>query len=150
MTARIDIRSDALARRLEQLADHWQGWEDFWPEAEEAIQRRESIWLRRQGEGSWPPLSPGYAKAKAKARPGRPMLVYDGDLRRVLTTDAFTVARTSRELWMSTSQSGAGYHRSGTSKMPARDPIAPIDRLAAGIGQRARIWARHAQLGMFA
>lgn len=33
-----------------------------------------------RGGSSWPALSEAYARRKAQARPGRPLLVYDGDL----------------------------------------------------------------------
>lgn len=151
MTQRVDIRgADEAIVRLETYGRRISDWLDFWDDAEDAVQRRERIWLSRQGEGTWPPLSKAYAARKARERPGKPMLVYDGDLRDVLTSDKFTVARTPRELWMQTRQSGAGFHHTGTGKMPKRDPIAPLDRLAAGIGQRGRQWVQYARLGMFA
>lgn len=40
----------------------------------------------KTGAFGWPPLSPDYAAYKAKKRPGRKMLVFDGNLRRSLTT----------------------------------------------------------------
>lgn len=71
--------------------------------------------------GTWAPLSPPYARWKAKRRPGRPILVFDGDLRDSMTK----VNNGVYEVWnrgfvVGTAVPYATYHQNGTPTMPAR------------------------------
>jgi phage gpG-like protein len=71
--------------------------------------------------GKWAPLSPPYARFKARVRPGRPILVFDGDLRREMTVPGKGVY----EVWpkgmtVGTDIDYAKYHQKGTPNMPAR------------------------------
>ena len=89
---------------------------------------------------SWAPLSPAYASWKNSAYPGRPLLVLTGRMR-----DSFRAG--SRDLIYNRKQQGqgnfghkrlplgtrvpyAGYHQSGTSKMPRR-PLFVVNRQIA-------------------
>jgi phage gpG-like protein len=74
--------------------------------------------------GKWSPLSPPYGRWKARVRPGRPILVFDGDLRREMTTPGKGVY----QVWRSGMTVGsdlpyAQYHQNGTPGMPARPLI---------------------------
>lgn len=74
--------------------------------------------------GRWAPLSDAYAKRKQIERPGRPLLVYDGDLRRGMTSHVEGIFEvTSRSVTTGISDEIAGYHHRGTPKMPARPLI---------------------------
>ena len=71
--------------------------------------------------GRWAPLSPRYARFKARVRPGRPLLVFDGDLRREMTVPEkgiYDVWRTG--MTVGTDLPHAQYHQNGTPNMPAR------------------------------
>lgn len=80
-----------------------------------------------RGEGgSWAPLSPAYAAAKARRFPGRPILEASGRMKGSLTQaghpDSFRrITRTSYE--RGTSVPYASAHATGTSRMPARPPV---------------------------
>lgn len=74
--------------------------------------------------GKWSPLSPPYARWKARVRPGRPILVFDGDLRREMTVPGEGIY----DVWRSGMKVGtaieyATYHQNGTPGMPARPLI---------------------------
>lgn len=73
----------------------------------------------------WEELTEPYRRIKASARPGAPVLVYDGRLR-----DSFigetgdTIKRIGKQqAFFGTSVPYAGYHQYGTSRMVARPPI---------------------------
>jgi phage gpG-like protein len=71
--------------------------------------------------GRWVALSPRYAAWKAKVRPGRPILVFDGDLRETMTSARSGIF----EVWdkgftVGTDLPYARYHQDGTPTMPAR------------------------------
>ena len=74
--------------------------------------------------GKWSPLSPPYARWKARVRPGRPILVFDGDLKKEMTTPGQGIY----DVWRSGMRVGtdidyAIYHQNGTPGMPARPLI---------------------------
>ncbi|AMM44474.1 hypothetical protein BARRETLEMON_12 [Arthrobacter phage BarretLemon] len=79
--------------------------------------------------GRWAPLSPPYARWKEKRRPGRPILVFDGDLR-----DSMTKPNTGiYEIWdkgfvVGTALPYATFHQNGTPIMPARPIIGSVRR----------------------
>lgn len=95
-----------------------------------------------RGEGgSWAPLSPAYAAAKARRFPGRPILEASGRMKGSLTQqghpDSFRrITRNSYE--RGTSVPYASAHATGTSRMPARAPIgvteADLDRWSVSLG----------------
>lgn len=79
----------------------------------------------------WAPLSEAYAKRKKKRRPGRKILVYDGDLRRSLTNlnnpeHVATYAKQPNGNWIlrsgATNQVGR-YHLEGSPTLPVRKPM---------------------------
>lgn len=81
---------------------------------------------------AWPALSPAYAKQKAKKYPGRKILVMTGALRDGVSTESpghvAQTANVGEGRWLLTLGAVGPYwwtfHVTGTSKMPARDPIA--------------------------
>lgn len=76
------------------------------------------------GSGGWAPLSPKYAAWKARHFPGAPVLVRSGDLRDSLTSRPFGIDVVDRlTAVFGTGVEYAGYHQSGTPKMPARKPM---------------------------
>ena len=71
--------------------------------------------------GKWSPLSRDYGRWKATVRPGRPLLVFDGDLKREMTVRGHGVdVVTPTSMTVGTDLSYARYHQQGTTRMPAR------------------------------
>lgn len=112
-------------RRLRGFAAQLVDLRPFWPTAARIARG----WLKRQmdSEGSWggdpwEPLSPSYAAYKAATRPGRPMLWYDGPLRRAVFAPRRIARPDSLELVIE--EPKAAFHQEGTRRMPAR-PIIP-------------------------
>lgn len=74
--------------------------------------------------GRWSPLSPPYARWKARVRPGRPILVFDGDLKREMTVPGKGVYQVWRSgMTVGSDLDYAKYHQNGTPGMPARPLI---------------------------
>lgn len=79
--------------------------------------------------GKWSPLSPPYARWKARVRPGRPVLVFDGMLRRDMTLTSQGVYDVwGKGMRVGTDLPYAKYHQNGTPGMPARPLIGPARR----------------------
>jgi len=77
------------------------------------------------GGGRWQSLSPSYAKRKRRLRPGRKILVWDGDLRKSLTRRGGEhIQRSYRSrrwvLSVGTSNRVAEYHETGGGNLPRR------------------------------
>jgi phage gpG-like protein len=122
-------------RRLLAYGQRLGDFTRFWPLVVEAFTRRNLIWYEREGEG-WEPLSEPYARWKAVAFPGKPILVRTGDLRRSLTeADQALLAATPRELFLGTDVEYASWHLHGTDSMPARRPLIPALRLAGAVAR---------------
>ena len=76
--------------------------------------------------GSWAPLSPAYAKYKAIAFAGQPILRATTSLYESLTSSGghdSVLRMDAQELTIGTQREGATAHQRGTPKMPARPPI---------------------------
>ncbi|QNJ59581.1 hypothetical protein SEA_KING2_11 [Arthrobacter phage King2] len=79
--------------------------------------------------GRWAPLSPPYASYKDRVRPGRPILVFDGDLREGLTVPGKGIFETyDKGFVVGTDLHYAKYHQKGTPIMPARPLFGSIRR----------------------
>lgn len=101
---------------------------------------RMAVWVRtvvfaqtfenRGPAGSpWPALSPRYAGWKARVRPGAPLMVFDGDLRRSMTSPrggVFEVSATGFEV--GTDVPYARYHQDGGGSLPRRLLIGDVTR----------------------
>ena len=84
---------------------------------EELIDHEEELFAS-EGHGEWPALDPMTVAAKGSGR----LLVDTGQLLADLTSNsAIRIEDDSVEV--STSHPAAGYLRSGTSRMPRRDPV---------------------------
>lgn len=117
-------------RRLRGLSAQLLDWRPFWPIAG----RIARSWVKRQFESQgsfggtpWAPLTMAYAKEKTRKRPGRPLLVYDGDLRRdVLGRYGLRLEGQPTAFDLVLRNEVAAYHQTGTGAMPARPIIPPI------------------------
>lgn len=71
--------------------------------------------------GRWSPLSPPYKRYKDRVRPGRPILVFNGDLKQEMTSTKHGIYETwGTGFTVGTGNPVGGYHQRGTPFMPAR------------------------------
>lgn len=97
----------------------------------------------KEGPG-WAPLSPAYARWKAREYPGKKILERTGDLKSSLEGGPGAIRIVTKDaLVLGTSIPYARYHQSGTSRMPQREVVR--------IGQFDRIqWAKIVQAHLVA
>lgn len=99
--------------------------------------------------GKWSPLSPPYGRWKARVRPGRPILVFDGDLRRDMTVPGQGVYKIWRSgMTVGTDLDYAIHHQKGTLMMPARRLIGtPRKQDTRHFGKILQRWIVEARTG---
>lgn len=97
---------------------------------------KERNWFSNQGQGTWPALSPAYARWKAVAYPGRPIMVRTGDLRAQLTSGKAVLAQTDDSLFLGTAIPYAAYHARGAGNLPQRAPLIPTVSMTTGLARR--------------
>jgi phage gpG-like protein len=116
-------RAFVLYKRIEDLTPAWQR---MIPALQDYIARRIASGGTLHNLPPFAPLSPRYARYKARRYPGAPILVRSGRLRNALTQpdhpDAIADMQPDR-LTFGTRIPYALYHQLGTRKMPARPPI---------------------------
>ncbi len=112
------------ARRLRGLAVAMTDLRPFWPLARGIV----IDWIRRNYESQgawsgdpWSALSPTYARWKARVRPGKPLLVFDGGLKRAVL--APRVEYRPHEMVLTVVSPIAAFHQLGTYRMRPRPPI---------------------------
>jgi phage gpG-like protein len=115
-------RAFVLYKRIDDLTPAWQR---MIPALQDYIARRIASGGTLHNLPPFAPLSPRYARYKAKRYPGAPILVRTGRLFRSLTTNTDdTIADIQPDhLTFGTRVPYALYHQLGTRKMPARPPI---------------------------
>jgi len=110
-----------LERFQDNLADATPAFESM---AEYQVKTVNARQFREEGSvetGKWSPLSPLYARWKARVRPGKPILVFDGDLKKSLTVPGQGIYIVRHNMMtVGTSVPYAIYHQKGTPMMPAR------------------------------
>lgn len=85
------------------------------------VNKRQFDELGTAETGKWAPLSPLYGRWKARVRPGKPLMVFDGDLKRDMTVPGKGVYYiTPTSMTVGTALPYAKYHQKGTPMMPAR------------------------------
>lgn len=85
-------------------------------------ERRQFATEGRWGSGGWAPLSPDYARWKARHYPGQPILRRDDDLFRSLTSGP-AVRRIERDrVWLGSDVDHGRYHQLGQG-VPRRRPV---------------------------
>lgn len=130
-TAGADEVGGALAM-MDSIASDWRG---AWPAVAARLRRqiREDFDSEGAGgrSGKWARLSKRYRRWKERHYPGRKILELTYRLRDSLTAASHPDAVEIRDaafLFFGSSVPYAGYHQSGTEKMPRRPPISPTDR----------------------
>lgn len=130
MPLEVDVSTGDAARRLRGLATELLDLRPFWRIGSLIAKGWIADQFSSQGSFSgdpWAPLSPDYASAKAEARPGRSLLVYDGFLRSHVDGRRGPRAEaTADTLTLHIDDPKAVFHQEGTSKMPAR-PLIPTN-----------------------
>ena len=110
----------------------------YWPQVAGRFYEHERATFDSGGFGSWAPLSPRYARYKARMFPSTAILERTGNLRRSLTSRStpnsiYREAPLSLELG-STVRYGT-YHQEGGGRVKRRPPIIVTPELQAGIGE---------------
>lgn len=137
---RITLEGDERVRaKLVRAGGRFSDLRWMWSDVAELFVEKEKGWFQARGRGTWPPLSPAYARWKAIHFPGRPLLVRTGDMHNQLTSQQKAVlVETHRTLVLGTTVPYAIFHAEGTSRMPARPPMIPVVSLAAGVARRVQ------------
>lgn len=100
-----------------------------------------------EGYGTWPPLSPAYARWKARVRPGKGMLRFNDAYYRAATTprsrgSRYQVTNKSLRIGVREEQFPGRYplvHELGSSRVPARPVFGLVgDRIREPIGEAFR------------
>jgi hypothetical protein len=122
----VEVTGDAeYEKKLELLRLQLQDLRSFWPMLTPIVGGWMATVFETEGAvlgRKWAPLSPSYAREKARLFPGRSILIREGGLR-----DAASRMRrvaTPRTLTMSIDDPVAAFHEEGTERMPAR-PLIP-------------------------
>lgn len=123
----VETLNRAFNRVEQQISD----FRSIWPAVAQEFYAIEDEQFASEGghgsSGRWAALSPAYAKYKAKAFPGAPILQAERGLYESLTSpDApdSIFRMTEDELTIGTQREGATAHQRGSGRMPARPPIA--------------------------
>lgn len=122
---------ETLNRSFNRVEQYISDFRSIWPAVAQEFYAVEKLQFDSQGahgsSGKWAPLSPVYAKYKAIAFPGAPILQRERSLYESLTSpDApdSIFRMTEDELTIGTQREGAQAHQRGSGRMPARPPIA--------------------------
>ncbi len=121
---------ETLNRGFNRIEEYISDFRVVFPSVAKEFYSIEQAQFQSQGgkgaSGKWAALSPAYAKYKAKAFPGLPILQAERGLYESLTSpDApdSIFRMTSNELTIGTQREGATAHQRGSGRMPARPPI---------------------------
>lgn len=132
------IGNTEVAEKLRDLGRDLKDLTWFWPHAKEVFTEDEFSWFSAEGEGTWPELSEPYGSVKERSYGDLPILVLTGDMRGELTGEDGdpVLFEGLDELWLGSSMPYSGFHYTGTLNMPARNPLAPTDRIAGNLSVR--------------
>lgn len=116
----VDRTLVGLRTRVNDARPVWNVLADRFAKAEARQFRSEGAY----GSGGWAPLSARYGAWKARVRPGRRILEFDGTLRRQLTERPFGVEVIEDDrMILGTALPYAQFHTTGTGTMPPRPPV---------------------------
>ena len=122
---------EVLNRAFNRIDQHVSDLRSVWPDVAAEFYAIEHSAFESEGgttsAGRWAPLSPAYAKFKAIAFPGQPILRATTSLYESMTSPdaADSIYRVEPlQLTIGSKREGAIYHQRGTRRMPARPIIA--------------------------
>jgi phage gpG-like protein len=118
-----DVQLNRTLVRLQKAPQSmWPAWENL-ANRFRRMERKQFATEGAYASGGWPPLSPRYAKWKATAKPGAPILVFSGDLRKSLTERPFGVEVLEHDHMVVGSSIDYGlFHQRGDG-VPQRRPV---------------------------
>lgn len=121
---------EVLNRGFNRIEEHISDFRNIWPRVAQEFYTIEVQQFQSQGahgaSGRWAALSPAYAKYKAIAFPGQPILRATTGLFESMTSpDALdSIFRMdAQEMTIGTQREGATAHQRGSGRMPARPII---------------------------
>lgn len=131
MVARIEVEVEGTGeakRRLDAFAAAVADLRPFFEAEGEVFRERTDRQFRSEGAllGGWAALVPWYEAYKERVRPGRRILVFDGDLRRSMVEPGaeHNINRIGpRRAAFGSDDFKAQFHEYGTRKMPRRQMI---------------------------
>ena len=117
-----------LARTFSRFADAVEDYRPAWPDVQTVMEHIEELQFSSQGahgSGGWAALNPRYAAYKAARYGVKPILQRTGELKASLTENTGKSVREMRplEFQYGTRVPYAGFHQSGTNRMPRRKLI---------------------------
>jgi phage gpG-like protein len=126
LPTRVTVGEKEAGVRLRAYGRKVSDFEPLWRQLIDDFARAEAAWFSSRGEGKWPPLSPGYARWKEVAFPGRPLMVRTGRLKESLTSVVQLGARADLDrdrVSFGTSVPYAKFHQE------TRPPVIPAARM---------------------
>lgn len=121
---RLSVDSQAAERELRIISAGLADLRLFWPMVVPVV----TGWWRRQfdtqgtfGGSPWAPLSPSYSLWKAARRPGKPILQFDGDMKRAASRPHRSQSPSS--LTLSIDDPKLQYHQDGAGSLPKRELV---------------------------
>ena len=133
---RIRLNASTLERRLTRLERRLKNLRPFFEtHGRRVIYNEIERVFETEGDGTWPPLSPGYASFKRRVRPGKGLLRFDDAYFRAATSESgegsvFIAGQRSVTVGVDTSTFFGAYpeaHEEGRGRLPAR-PVFDIAR----------------------
>lgn len=111
----IEVEDRAAVRLLDDIGDRLNRPEQLLDVLVDEVHEYERDVFATGGHGTWPGLSPATVAGKGSSQ----MLVDSGDLLAALTNNADLLGD---EAAVTADVAYAGFHKSGTGRMPRRDP----------------------------
>lgn len=129
---------DSFLRDLLRAADHVQDYRPAFHLIADDFRDLVDEQFTTFGHGAWPDLSPRYEEWKRRVRPGRPIMVFDGTLRKQLTVPGGGGVEeyNAKSMLLGTGLPYAEAHQRGQGHMPRRQLIPHISE------ERVRAWTK--------
>lgn len=135
------------------MRDRYKRGQDFrivfrWARRELALANRINFATKGATSGRpWLPLDDEYARWKLSHAGPRPLMVFDGNLRRSLTNLRGAPNEIDKtDAWFGTNVPYAQYHQWGTRKMPSRKIVFVPPFFAQALGAQAAEWIVHGSI----
>jgi hypothetical protein len=128
----IDVATSTLRRRMKKLSD----WREPLLLIAQDFYKLEEGWLDSEGRGSWPALSPRYAKWKENKVGPLPILQFSGAMYSDLigqSAGSMVIRRDRLTLRTPQSKNRWKLHAEGQGKRKVRNPLSPALRVRHGV-----------------
>jgi hypothetical protein len=111
----------ALSRFGESIRDWSEAFEAMVEDFEETEEKLFDSEGASEFPSGWAPLNPSYARWKASVRPGAPILVFDGDLRKAATEPRTQLS--NKRMTITVEDDTVIKHQFGEGTLVARPPV---------------------------